>query len=92
MVQEGEITGTFRTADGQRFEVVVPDEASFEKLRDELGDPVWLVGATWEILTTNEFKRGRFEDAFGAWMERQDSSDATAILGSAGVTATPLEG
>ncbi len=85
------IGGIFRTADGQRFEVVVPDEAAFEALRDALDDPVWLVGATWEILTTNEFKRGRFEDALSAWLERQDSTEAVTTLGSAGVGMTPFE-
>lgn len=89
---DDEIRAHFRTADGQRFEVVVPDAETFEAMRDALGDPVWLVGATWEILTTNDFKRGRFEDAFGAWMERQQSQDVSATLGSAGVGMTPIAG
>ncbi len=87
-----EIRGTFQTADRRRIEVVIPDEAAFEAMRDALGDPVWLVGATWEVLTTNDFKRGRFEDAFGAWAERQDSGELTATLGAAGITVVPMPG
>ena len=56
-------------------------------MRVALDDPLWLVGATWEILTTNEFKRGRFDDAFGAFVSRQDGHALARRLTDAGVDA-----
>ncbi len=80
-----ELRHIFTTGDDRRIEVVIADEATFEDMRDALGDPIWLVGATWQILTTNDFKRGRFEDAFGAWLERQEPPAAIKTLRAAGV-------
>ena len=82
------IDATFRTAgDDEWLTIRVADAAAFEAMREALGDPVWLVGATWEILTTNEYKRGRFDDAFGAFAERQDGIALADRLAAAGVDA-----
>ena len=85
MASEQGIEGSFTTSDGGELRIGIGDEATFEALRDALGDPVWLVGATWQVLTTNDFKRGRFVDAFGAWAARQDHGDAATLLRTAGV-------
>lgn len=80
---------TFRhESSGRSMDVHLDDQEGFERLRDALGDPVWLVGATYQILHTNDYKRGRFEDAFGAWLARQDIDAAVALLTAAGITAT----
>ena len=68
----------------QQIKAQFPDEATFEQMRQALDDPIWLLGATWQLLTTNDYKRGRFEDAFGAWLERQDCDSAVATLRGAG--------
>jgi crotonobetainyl-CoA:carnitine CoA-transferase CaiB-like acyl-CoA transferase len=78
---------TFPTA-GDDVVLQIDDAEEFESLRAVLGDPVWLVGASWEVLYTNDFKRSRFEDAFGAWIERRDGASVAAELRAAGVTAT----
>ncbi len=82
------IRTTVETADGGSIEVAIPDEASFEAVRQALGDPVWLVGATWQVLTTNEFKRGRFDDALGAWAARQEAEAVRATLSGTGTSLT----
>lgn len=78
------ITTTHQTSDGRWLRVTLPDETTFEAMRHALDDPVWLLGASWELLTTNDFKRGRFDDAFGAWLERQDGEIARSLLEGAG--------
>lgn len=83
--------GTYPSASGE-LTVRLPDPQSFEALRVALDDPLWLVGATWEILTTNEFKRGRFDDAFGAFVSRQDGHTLARRLTDAGVDATCTQG
>jgi len=79
------ITMTAQTSDGRWLQVTIPDEGTFEAMRQALDDPIWLLGATWALLTTNDYKRGRFEDAFGAWLERQGCDDAATTLRDAGV-------
>ncbi len=84
-----ELVAVHQTQDGRWLRVAIPDGATFDAIRDALDDPVWLLGATWELLTTNEFKRDRFHDAFGAWMARQDAEPATALLEGAGASVEP---
>ena len=77
---------TFETT-GPDLRLEISDAADLEALRIALGDPVWLLGATWEALYTNEFKRGRFQDALGAWLARRDGAEVADVLQAAGVTA-----
>jgi crotonobetainyl-CoA:carnitine CoA-transferase CaiB-like acyl-CoA transferase len=79
------IQATCATSEGRWLQVTIPDEAAFEQMRQALDDPIWLLGATWQLLTTNDYKRGRFEDAFGAWLERQGCDEAAGTLRGAGV-------
>ncbi len=88
MGASGELGGTFTTADGRALGIFVRDESTFEAMRVALGDPVWLVGATWDVLCTNDYKRGRFVDAFGAWVERQDAGAVEGLLEPVGVVVT----
>ncbi len=78
---------TFKTA-GADLRLEINNAAELEAMRDALDDPVWLLGATWEVLYTNDFKRTRFQDAFGAWVVRRDGAEVAATLGAAGVAAT----
>ena len=79
------ISVTHQTADGRWLAVTIPDPTAFESMRLALDDPIWLLGATWDLLTSNDYKRGRFEDAFAAWLERQDADTATTTLRGTGV-------
>lgn len=92
MTEAGPIGGTFRSADDRDVVVSIPGALAFEAMRDAMGDPVWLVGATWQILTTNEFKRGRFDDALGAWMLRQPVDRVIEVLGGTGVSVSVVDG
>lgn len=84
---------SYRTAtEGQWLTVRIPDQGSFEALREALDDPVWLVGASFHLLTTNEFKRGRFDDAFGAYVRLHDGEQLAARLTAAGIDAECAEG
>ena len=77
---------TFPTA-GPDLVLEINDANELESMRSALDDPVWLLGASWEVLYTNDFKRSRFEDAFGAWVKRRDGAEVAATLHDAGVTA-----
>lgn len=77
---------TFPTA-GPDLVLEINGADELEAMRAALDDPVWLLGASWEVLYTNDFKRGRFEDAFGAWVKRRDGAGIAATLSDAGVTA-----
>ncbi|MDE0802725.1 MAG: hypothetical protein OSA99_05300 [Acidimicrobiales bacterium] len=76
---------TFPTA-GADLELEINTADDLEALRAALDDPVWLLGASWEVLYTNDFKRSRFEDAFGAWVKRRDGDEVAVTLRDAGVT------
>ncbi len=77
----------FKTA-GPDLRLEIGSAEELEAMRIALDDPVWLLGATWEILYTNDYKRTRFQDAFGAWVARRDGAEVSATLESAGVRAT----
>lgn len=72
------------TADGCVVEVSIPDAGAFEALRIALDDPLWLLGATWELLEANEYKRGRLVDALQAWLSHLDKDRATTLLTRSG--------
>lgn len=78
---------TFPTA-GADLRVEISGADELEALRAALDDPVWLLGASWEVLYTNDFKRSRFEDAFGAWVKRREGGEVATMLRDAGVTAS----
>ena len=78
---------TFETT-GPDLRLEINDAADLEAVRTALGDPVWLLGATWEALYTNDFKRGRFQDALGAWLARRDGAEVVEVMQAAGVTAS----
>lgn len=78
---------TFETT-GPDLRLEINDASDLEAVRTALGDPVWLLGATWEALYTNDFKRGRFQDALGAWLARRDGAEVAAAMQAAGVTAS----
>lgn len=78
---------TFPTA-GPDLLLEVNGAADLEAVRAALDDPVWLLGASWDVLYTNDFKRSRFEDAFGAWVKRRDGAEIATALREAGVTAS----
>ncbi len=78
---------TFKTA-GPDLRLEINSATDLEAMRDALGDPVWLLGATWDVLYTNDYKRTRFQDAFGAWVARRDGAEVCATLEAAGVQAT----
>lgn len=79
----------FKTA-GPDLRLEISSAAELEAMRAALDDPLWLLGATWEVLYTNDFKRTRFQDAFGAWVARRDGAEVSATLEAAGVRATCL--
>ena len=81
---------TFETA-GPDLRIQIDDAHDLETLRAALDDPVWLLGATWEVLYTNDFKRNRFQDALGAYLARRDGEEIARTLQDAGVKAT-IEG
>ena len=81
------ITVSHASTDGLRIEFTIDDEPTLEALRESLRDPVWLLGATWDVLTTNDYKRGRFDDAIGAWMGQNEAADIRATLDAAGIDA-----
>lgn len=78
---------TFETA-GPDLHVQINGADDLEALRAALDDPVWLLGATWEVLYTNDFKRGRFQDALGAYVAKRDGAQLAATLQDAGVKAS----
>lgn len=78
---------TFPTA-GADLLIEINGAEELESMRVALDDPVWLLGASWEVLYTNDFKRSRFEDAFGAWVKRRDGAEVATMLADAGVTAS----
>ncbi len=91
MSDSGPIGGTYLTEDDRHLVVSIPGALAFEAMRDAMGDPVWLVGATWQILTTNDYKRGRFDDALGAWVVRQPVDRVLEVLDGTGVTITVVD-
>lgn len=88
MTDSGPVGGTYLTEDDRQVVVSIPGALAFEAMRDAMGDPLWLVGATWQILTTNDFKRGRFDDALGAWVVRQSADRVIEVLDGTGVSVT----
>lgn len=78
---------TFATT-GPDLRIEISDADDLEALRTALDDPVWLLGATWEVLYTNDFKRGRFQDALGAFLARRDGAEMASTLQDAGVKAS----
>jgi hypothetical protein len=78
---------TFETS-SEPIRIELNGADDLEALRAALDDPVWLLGATWEALYTNDFKRGRFQDALGAWLERRDGAQIASTLQAAGVNAS----
>ena len=78
---------TFETT-GADLRVEISSAEDLEAVREALGDPVWLLGATWEALYTNDFKRGRFQDALGAWLARRDGAEVADTLQAAGAKAS----
>ena len=78
---------TFETT-GPDLRLEIDDAADLEALRQALDDPVWLLGATWEVLYTNDFKRNRFQDALGAYLARRDGAELATTLQDAGVKAS----
>ena len=78
---------TFETT-GPDLRIEISDADDLEALRTALDDPVWLLGATWEVLYTNDFKRGRFQDALGAFLARRDGAEMASTLQDAGVKAS----
>ncbi len=81
---------TFETK-GRDLRIEISGADDLEALRQALDDPVWLLGATWEVLYTNDFKRSRFQDALGAFLARRDGEELARTLQDAGVKAT-IEG
>lgn len=88
MTEAGPIGGTYLSEDDRHIVVSIPGALAFEAMRDAMGDPLWLVGATWQILTTNEYKRGRFDDALGAWVVRQSADRVVEVLDGTGVSVS----
>ncbi|WP_436793356.1 hypothetical protein [Actinospongicola halichondriae] len=82
---------TFKTA-GPDLRLELNDAAELEAMRAALDDPLWLLGASWEVLYTNDFKRTRFQDAFGAWVARRDGSEVASMLQAVDVRATCEDG
>lgn len=78
---------TFETT-GANLRIEITGADDLEALRTALDDPVWLLGANWEAIYTNDFKRGRFQDALGAWLERRDGAEVASTLQAAGVNAS----
>lgn len=78
---------TFKTT-GPDLRLEINSAEDLEAMRQALDDPVWLLGATWEVLYTNDYKRTRFQDAFGAYVARRDGDELADLLRSAGVNAT----
>lgn len=85
------LESTVRCADDKRVRLTIDSGPTLESVRAALDDPIWLIGATWVILTTNDFKKGRFDDAFGAWAERHSSDYIVDLLRDSGATVAVLD-